>query len=192
MLMSKIDIRLLLIVGLGLFAFSCYLNTYMSPDYSGDQFWGPNIVRAIGQAIALTPLTALAMVDIAAEDSAAASGVFNMLRNLGGAVGTALLATVVTKREQFHSNVIGSSVNLFQHVVRDRIDQMTRYFLAHGIADAREARHQAIIALGHAVRTQSMILGYSDAFLVLAGILTLACLLVLFTRKAGAVSTAVH
>ncbi|MBX4421240.1 hypothetical protein K4H00_24850, partial [Mycobacterium tuberculosis] len=81
--------------------------------YSGDQLWLPNIVRAVGQAVVMAPLTAIAMVGVARHESAAASGVFNMLRNLGGAFGTAMLATIVTKREQFHSNTIGNSVTLF-------------------------------------------------------------------------------
>ena len=58
-----------------------------------------------------------------------------MLRNLGGAVGTAALATIITKREQFHSNIIGQSVTLYREEVRQRIGQMTDYFLAHGISD---------------------------------------------------------
>ena len=88
-----------------------FMNTTMSLDYSGDQFWIPNIVRAIGQALMLTPLTSSRLGSIAPQDAAAASGICNMLRNLGGAIGTAVLATIVTKREQFHSNIIGQSVD---------------------------------------------------------------------------------
>ena len=58
------------------------MNIDMSLDYSGDQFFLPNIVRAIGQALILTPLTAIATLDIAPKDAANASGLFNMLRNL--------------------------------------------------------------------------------------------------------------
>ena len=57
-----------------------------------------------------------------------------MLRNLGGAVGTATLETIITKREQFHSNIIGQSVTLYRDEVRQRIDEMTNYFLSHGVS----------------------------------------------------------
>jgi DHA2 family multidrug resistance protein len=50
-----------------------------------------------------TPLTVIATLDIAPKDAANASDLFNMLRNLGGAIGTASLETIITKREQFHS-----------------------------------------------------------------------------------------
>ena len=68
----------------------------MSLDYAGDQLFLPNIVRAIGQAMVLTPLTVgRRRGSIAPQDAAAASGhQFNMLRNLGGAIGTAVLATI--------------------------------------------------------------------------------------------------
>jgi hypothetical protein len=124
LLMRHVDARLITICGLAVFAFSCFMNAHLSPDYSGDQLWLPNIVRALGQAVILTPLSAITMTGIAKQDSAGASGLFNMARNLGGAFGTALLATLVTKREQFHSNVIGSLVNLFRDSVRERLAEL--------------------------------------------------------------------
>src|SRR5207302_7417777 len=111
-LMPRFDTRYIAITGLLIFAYSCFMNTGMSPDYAGDQLWIPNIVRAVGQAMVLTPLTSVLTGGIAPQDAAAASGISNMLRNLGGAIGTAVLATVVTKREPFHSHLIGQSITL--------------------------------------------------------------------------------
>jgi DHA2 family multidrug resistance protein len=119
------------------------MNTAMSPDDAGDQIFIPNIGRAIGQAMMLTPLTSVTTGDLAPQDVAAASGISNMLRNLGRAIGTAMLATVVTKREQFHSNIIGQSVTLGREEVRNRIAQTADYFLAHGVSDPATAHQQA-------------------------------------------------
>jgi DHA2 family multidrug resistance protein len=158
----------------------------MSPDYAGDQLWIPNIVRAIGQAMVLTPLTSVTLGGIDPKDAAAASGISNMLRNLGGAVGTAVLATVITKREQFHSNIIGQSVTLGRQEVRDRLAQSTHYFMLHGVPDPATAGHQAIVALGNAVRQQALIMGFSDTFAVIGFVLALAAVAILFTRKVQA------
>ena len=95
----------------------------------------PNIVRAIGQALVLTPLVRYHHGRHAEGMSAAASGLFNMMRNLGGAVGTAMLATILTKREQFHSNIIGQSVTPYGNTVEQFLTKMQDYFLA-----ARRAR----------------------------------------------------
>jgi MFS transporter, DHA2 family, multidrug resistance protein len=183
-LMQRFDTRYIAFTGLMIFAYSCFMNTAMSPDYAGDQLWIPNIVRAIGQAMVLTPLTSVTTSDIAPQDAAAASGISNMFRNLGGAIGTAALATVITKREQFHSNIIGQSVTLGRDEVRNRIAQTTDFFMAHGVPDPAAAHQQSIIALGNAVRHQALVMGFSDTFVVIGVVLVLAATAVAFTRKA--------
>ena len=159
------------------------MNITLSLNSAGDQFFLPNIVRAIGQALVLTPITVITTAGIAPSEAGAASGLSNMLRNLGGAVGTATLATVLTKREQFHSNIIGQSVTVYRDEVRDRIDQLTQYFMAHGVTDPAVAQHKAIAAIGATVRRQALILGFSDTFAVIGVVLALAAVALLFTRK---------
>jgi MFS transporter, DHA2 family, multidrug resistance protein len=182
-LMQRFDIRYIAFAGLALFALSAFMNITMSLDYSGDQLFVPNIIRAIGQALTLAPLSAISLGSVAPQDAAAASGISNMMRNLGGAVGTALLATIVTKREQFHSNIIGQSVHLGREEVRARIEQMTNFFLAHGVSDPATAHQQAIIALGNAVKRQALVMGFSDAFAVVGVVLVLSGIAILLTGK---------
>jgi DHA2 family multidrug resistance protein len=191
-LMQRVDTRYIAFTGLVIFAWSCFMNTAMSPDYAGDQLFIPNIVRAIGQAMVLTPLTSLTTGDIAPQDAAAASGISNMLRNLGGAIGTAVLATVITKREQFHSNIIGQSVTLGREEVRGRIAQTADYFLTHGVSDPAAAHQQAIIALGKAVKHQALVMGFSDTFAVIGVVLGLAAFAVLLTRKVRGAAAGAH
>src|SRR5258707_9768835 len=191
-LMQRFDARYIAFTGLLIFAYSCFMNTAMSPDYAGDQLFIPNIVRAIGQAMVLTPLTSVSTADTAPQDVAAASGISNMLRNLGGAIGTAVLATVITKREQFHSNIIGQSVTLGREEVRNRIAQTSDYFMAHGVPDPAAARQQAIIALGKTVKHQALVMGFSDTFAVIGVVLVIAALAVALTRKAKAATAAAH
>ena len=113
-----------------------------------------------------------------------------MLRNLGGAVGTATLATVLTKREQFHSNIIGQSVTLYRDEVRQRITEMTNYFLSHGISDPAVANHQAIVAIGNIVKRQALIIAFSDTFAVIGVILAIAAVALLFARRVKAAAAA--
>jgi DHA2 family multidrug resistance protein len=182
-LMQRFDARYIAVTGLLLFAASSFMNIWMSLDYSGDQFWLPNIVRAVGQALTLAPLSAVTLGSVAPQDAPAASGISNMMRNLGGAIGTAVLATIVTKREQFHSNIIGQSVDLGREEVRTRIAQLTNYFIAHGVPDPANARHQAIVALGNIVKRQALVMGFSDTFAVIGIVLVLAAIAMLMLRK---------
>ena len=191
MLLKRFDPRAIVCVGLLLFAVSCYMNTHLSLDDAGQQLMTTNIVRALGQAIVITPLSTIALAEIGSVDSAAASGLFNMLRSLGGAVGTAALATVVTKREQFHSNIIGQSVTPFSHVDQSFLAQLQHYFQAHGVPDAMRAYHKAEILLGELVARQALILAFSDAFYVMTVVLIAAAGAVFLTqapKAAGAVA----
>ena len=94
-----------------------------------------------------------------------------------------MLATVITKREQFHSNIIGQSVTLSREVVRTRLAQMTDFFMAHGVSDPAAAHQQAVIVLGNTVNHQALVMGFSDTFAVIAAVLVLAAIAIALTRK---------
>jgi DHA2 family multidrug resistance protein len=115
-----------IIAGFALFAASNFMNIHMTPDYAGPQFFWPNIVRAVGQALLMVPLSAVATAGIEAENAGSASALFNMTRNIGGAFGIALLQTFVSKREQYHSNVLSHSVSVFDLPARLRLDGLSR------------------------------------------------------------------
>lgn len=187
-LMQKFDARIIIGIGFILFAASNFMNIYMTNDYGADQLLWPNVVRAIGQALVMAPLSAVATAGIEAENAGSASGLFNMMRNLGGAVGIALLQTVLTKREQYHSNVLMQSVSVFEQATRTRLEQLTQYFINHGVLDRADASHRAYVAIGHIVQKQAYIFAFSDTFYLLGLALIVAFIASLFLKKPGHVS----
>ncbi len=184
-LMKRFDPRLVIGVGFALFAASNFMNIYMTTDYASDQLFWPNVVRAVGQALVFAPLSAVATAGIEAENAGSASGLFNMMRNLGGAVGIALLQTLLTKREQYHSNVLMQSVSLFEQATRARIEKLTQYFMNHGVVDHAEASHRAVVAIGRIVQKQAFILAFSDTFYLLGAALIVALIAALLLKKPG-------
>jgi MFS transporter, DHA2 family, multidrug resistance protein len=184
-LMQKLDARIIIAAGFVLFAVSNFMNIYMTGNYAADQLLWPNVVRAIGQALVMAPLSAVATSGIEPENAGSASGLFNMMRNLGGAVGIALLQTLLTKREQYHSNVLMQSVSLFEQATRTRLEQLTQYFVNHGILDRADASHRAYVAIGHVVQKQAYILAFSDTFYLLGMALIVALIATLLLKKAG-------
>jgi DHA2 family multidrug resistance protein len=183
--MKRFDPRLVIGVGFALFAASNFMNIYMTTDYASDQLFWPNVVRAVGQALVFAPLSAVATAGIEAENAGSASGLFNMMRNLGGAVGIALLQTLLTKREQYHSNVLMQSVSLFEQATRARIEKLTQYFMSHGVVDHAEASHRAVVAIGRIVQKQAFILAFSDTFYLLGAALVVALIAALLLKKPG-------
>ncbi|QPF85871.1 multidrug efflux MFS transporter [Bradyrhizobium genosp. L] len=187
-LMQRFDARILIGAGFALFAGSNFMNIFMTNDYATDQLFWPNIVRAIGQALVMAPLSAVATAGIEPENAGSASGLFNMMRNLGGAVGIAILQTLLTKREQYHSNVLSEQISLFDQATRTRIDQLTQYFMSHGVANQLDATSRAFVAIGKIVQKQSFILAFSDTFYLLGAALIVALIAGLFLKKPGALA----
>jgi len=182
-LMQRFDARLVIAVGFALFAGSNFMNIYMTVDYASDQLFWPNVVRAFGQALVFAPLSAVATAGIEKENAGSASALFNMMRNLGGAVGIAMLQTFLTKREQFHSNILTHSVSLFEEATRARLARLTSYFMAHGISDPALAAHKAVVAVGLKVRQQANIMAFSDTFYLLGVVLVVALVATLLLKK---------
>jgi DHA2 family multidrug resistance protein len=182
-LMKRFDPRIVIGVGFALFAASNFMNICMTNDYAADQLLWPNVVRAVGQALAFAPLSAVATAGIEAENAGSASALFNMMRNLGGAIGIAALQTLLTKREQYHSNVLMQSVSMFEQATRTRLEQLTQYFMNHGVIDRVDASHRAYVAIGHIVQKQAFILAFSDTFYLLGIALIVALLASLMLKK---------
>jgi DHA2 family multidrug resistance protein len=182
-LMQRFDARIIIGIGFALFAASNFMNIFLTNDYATDQLFWPNVVRAIGQALCFAPLSAVATAGIETENAASASALFNMMRNLGGAIGIAALQTLLTKREQYHSNVLSQSVTLFEQATRNRLDQLTQYFMNHGVIDRADAVHRAYVAIGKVVQKQAFILAFSDTFYLLGVALIVALIATALLKK---------
>jgi DHA2 family multidrug resistance protein len=112
-----------------------------------------------------------------------------MIRNLGGAIGIAVIQTFLIKRSQFHSDVLTAQVSLLNNATRTRLNHLTGTFLQHGVTDPVYARHEAVVAIGRAIRQQASILAYSDTIILQSALLGLALLAVLLLKKTKAGST---
>jgi MFS transporter, DHA2 family, multidrug resistance protein len=184
-LMQRFDARIIIGIGFALFAGSNFMNVHMTNDYATAQLFWPNIVRAFGQALVFAPLSAVATAGIEAENAGSASGLFNMMRNLGGAVGIALLQTLLTKREQYHSNVLMQSVSMLEQATQVRIEKLTQYFMSHGVIDRIDATRRAYVAIGRIVQKQAFILAFSDMFFLLGAALIVALAASMMLKKPG-------
>ena len=78
----------------------------------------------------------------------------------------------------------------FRDDVRQRISEMTNYFMAHGVSDFASAQHKAIVALGQTVKRQALVMGFSDTFAVIGVMLAIAAVVLVFARKGKAAAGA--
>lgn len=191
-LMQRFDARFMAAAGFSLFAVSCFMNSTMTHDTGIDELRWSQLVRALGQPLMIVPLTSITTGAIEKEQAGSASGLFNMMRNLGGSVGIAMLSTLITWREQFHSERLGEHVSLYSLETQQRIDQLTQNFLSQG-ADIVTAHNQAIASIDNFVRRESYVMAYNDGFYFVGIALLVSAIALLFTKKvkAGA-GTAAH
>ena len=181
-LMQRIDMRVMIGAGVSLFAVSCFMNAYMTHDYGINELRWSQLVRAMGQPLIMVPLSTIATAGMEKQEAGSASGLFNMMRNLGGSMGIAALATLVTQREQFHSNQLGNSVSLYNPETQERLNQMTQYFVSRG-SDLSVAKDQAIAAISNIVRREAYVMAFNDCFYFVGIALLLSGIAVIFFKK---------
>jgi MFS transporter, DHA2 family, multidrug resistance protein len=186
-IMRLIDSRRLVIAGYVLFVVGSLLATGLSDDFSGPQFLSASLVRAVAQGMMMAPLAGIAIAGIEHEQAGSASALFNALRNLGGAVGIAVLQTFLTKREQFHSAILNSEASLLRHSTRQRLAELTSHFLSSGLSDTAVAYREAVIAVGRDIRHQAFMLGFSDTIIMQSAVLGFGLAAVVFVRKVSQV-----
>ncbi|MEJ1971943.1 MAG: DHA2 family efflux MFS transporter permease subunit [Lacunisphaera sp.] len=191
-LMKRIDARWLISWGLFMFAVSCLFNTELSADFAHDQMRWSLLIRALGQPFILVPVSAVATGSLPASRTAAASGLFNMMRNLGGSIGIALLSALLTVREHLHSNRLGEAVSAYNPLAQERLAALAQKFTAAG-SDAYTAGQQAVATLDAIVRREANLQAFNDCFHVLAVVLFAAILVALLCRPAkGGASAGAH
>jgi len=147
---------------------------------TGNFFW-PLIVRGVGMAILFVPLTTLAIQDLKGPEIGQGTGLNNMMRQLGGSFGIAIMTTIIHIKMGKSRNILLESINQFNPAYNDRDGSLVQSFVAKGfpLERAREMAHQAIEGI---VTKQTMLTTYNGMYLLI-GIFALLCVPLIFTQK---------
>ena len=180
-LMRRFDPRLLVGTGLLLFAASCFLNVNLTHDVGMHELILPQVLRAAGQPLFAIPLSQLSTAGLPPRDTADASALSNMMRNLGGSLGIALLSTVIARREVMHFSAIAEAMTANSVKVQERLHAL----VATMAGDPAVAPARALATLAGQVRREATVIAYADAFWLVGVLLlgSLATLLIL--RRPG-------
>jgi len=174
------------------FGFTYMLSHSTLASGRGDFFW-PLILRGVGLALLFVPLTTTALSGLRGKDIPQGAGLTNMMRQLGGSFGIALVTTYIQKRSWAHRTTLLSHISQYDPAVRERLSAITSGMVSKGSA-LYQAQQQAYGALEGAVMRQTFLLTYMDAFRIV-GIFFILCipLLLLFKRGSrGAAPVSMH
>jgi DHA2 family multidrug resistance protein len=179
--MRRFDPRAIVAFGLLLFAASCFMNTHLTHDWAIQQFRWTQLVRAAGQPFIIVPLSGLAAGFLPEREQAAGSAIFNIMRNLGGSVGIALLSTYLTIREHFHFSVFRDRLTQNSWRTAALIREYTQALAARS-AGPSDTRLRALSEMAATVRTEAFVMAYSDCFFVVGIALAICIPLVIFLK----------
>jgi DHA2 family multidrug resistance protein len=154
----------------------------MTPDTAGDQLRWSMLVRAMGQPFIFPPLSAAATAGLPPAKIPNSSSLFNMMRNLGGSIGIAVLATFTTTREHFHFDTIADRITQNSTLLQERLGGLTQMFGSAG-GGADLAQMQAMASVANEVRRNAYVMAYCDCFLVIGIALLLSLIPVMFLAK---------
>ena len=173
-LTSKSDPRRLMVVGIGLGTFTMWKLSRLNLDAGyWDIFW-PQVLQGVALALLFIPLTALTMASISKEKMGNATSIFNLMRNIGGSFGIALMTTFLMRRTQFHQSTLVSHITAGDLKTRRMITGMQLWFQAHGL-DSYSAHRKALAAVYGLVQQHANMLAFVEAFWIMA--VMFACLL---------------
>jgi DHA2 family multidrug resistance protein len=169
---DKLNPKIPLIVGVILFAFSFYMNSFLSWLTEINYIMMTLYLRGFAMGLTFTSLSAVSLLEIPRDKMAQASAITNSIRQLGGSLGVAILATMLTTRVNYHSQLYGGEVQsrseMFQHTISG-IRNHIQYNA--GSTPAQSARQSQAMLMAN-LNKQAYIEGINDDFLI-AGIITI-------------------
>ncbi len=168
-LMNKVDPRAMIAFGFAAFALGTWQVTGLTKDWDFWELLWPQILRGVGIMMAMIPINNISLGTLPPAQLKNASGLFNLMRNLGGAVGLALINTVLNDRWDLHLARLHEGVQWANAAAVERLDAMTGALSAMG-SDADRA---ALKRLAGQVRIQAEVMAFADVFLVLTALFVL-------------------
>jgi DHA2 family multidrug resistance protein len=169
---DKLNPKLPLFIGVVLFAFSFWLNSKLSWLTELHFIMLSLYLRGVAMGLMFTALTTVSLSEIPREKMAQASAITNSIRQLGGSLGVALLATLLTTRVNFHSQVFGGAVKPGSEIYKQTTAKIKYYLQDEAGSSPASSTMQSQALLLSNLSKQAYIQGIDDDFL-LAGIITL-------------------
>jgi DHA2 family multidrug resistance protein len=177
MLANRVDLRWILMVGLAFFAVSMFEFSPITHDWSARELLFPQALRGIGQQLAVPPVVTLTLGSLAPSRLKQASGLFNLMRNLGGAMGIAGCATILTDRTNLHFFRLAEHLNPTN-------EAMNGFLARSGWAEGDPAAQATSLKLLWSLTfREAQTLTYGDAFLAIMVCFIIATVMVPLMRK---------
>ena len=178
-LLGVLDNRVMMAVGFIVFAVGTWLATGITGDWAYGNLILPQVCRGFGLMCCMLPINNLALGTLPPARLKNASGLFNLTRNLGGAVGLAAINTLLNLRLDLHLARLHENVSANNPQAQQWLDALTHaYSQSNG-----DAANMALKRLDLFVRNQATVMSFADLFLVMTAMFLSLLPLILLVRK---------
>ena len=178
-----VDPRIPLVVGFGLAAYGVGLGVRVTAEWGFWEFATLQAIRGVGVMIAMIAAQQLSVSTLPPSMMKDASGLVNLVRNIGGAVGLAVLTTVLTDQTAVHLSELSAAVSVSSLQAQEMLSGLAAMMETKGLADPEGAAHKF---LGMALHRQASVLAFGDGFFFLAAGCAVASVLGLLATPAKA------
>ncbi|HEY7084442.1 MAG TPA: DHA2 family efflux MFS transporter permease subunit [Hyphomicrobiaceae bacterium] len=178
-LSTTLDPRFMLIAGFLSFAAGTYWMTWLTKDWDFWELFWPQVFRGVGLMMAMIPINNIALGTLPPERVKNASGLFNLTRNLGGAVGLAALTTLLNDRTDLHLTRLHEVATWARQPAVETLNGMTQRFSDFGA----DAQLMAIKQLNMLAHRQGVVMAFADVFLALTVLFVGLALLALIMKR---------
>jgi DHA2 family multidrug resistance protein len=178
---ARVDVRKLLVIGFAVGAITMFKFSGLNLNAGyWDIFW-PQVMQGAAISCMFIPLATSAMSNIPREKVGNATSIFNLMRNIGGSIGIAVMTTLLARRQQFHQNRLVEHIRPGQPHVEAMLHQFTRFFILKG-SDPATAAHQAYVAMFGVLQQQAAMLSFDEAFKLMGVVFLLMIPLVVLLK----------
>jgi DHA2 family multidrug resistance protein len=183
MFADRFDARIPVVLGLGLLAFTFYKFSFLSLYSEKVQILAPLYIRGVAMGLLFSPLTTISISDIPNRQMAQASGLINVIRQIGGSFGVAIFGTILTRRTILHSALYGQQVNPYSETFQKAVAGL-QHFAQHAVGGTlANAATQAKILLFSHVQQEAFVSAIDDVFILAAITVVVATVPVFFLRS---------
>jgi DHA2 family multidrug resistance protein len=182
LLARGVPAHFVIVTGACIFMYSMWGHHLFTTQSGQEDFFWPLLLRGFGLGLVFMPLNNLTLASIPLNEMPNATGMYNLVRQLGGSVGIAVSATLLTKLENTKRAGLVTHLAEDNSSVADRVHAFTQVFLAKG-GTVSEATHHAYALIDQQVNGQAMMLAFSDLFLIFGVVICSLLPLLFWMRK---------
>lgn len=180
MMKKNVDRRLMMIIGISVYGFGCYINSFLTSESRFHELMIPQIIRGLSLMFCFVPINDIALGTLPKSEIQNASGLYNLMRNLGGAIGLAIINSTITNDVIKYRDILSANLTTTGTLVQENLSNIT-HLLADKIADPEAG---ALVWVNNLMLRDAFVISINNMFSYISLLYLISLFLVPLTKHA--------